>query len=205
MTTLDSPCVSGSKFSRCSVKQAGFPLECRRNFAFTEKNPFGVDLCARELEVVRRGEVCNRAEHAVCEAGTTCAPAPGVENIDDEDSTPPLAYCMKTASIGKDCQSTFDTVCENGLFCVSGKCGKGSIAQKNDKPFASDWVPCDEKPCAPGLECRTRFGRKFCFLKSVTVGLGNACYDKASKRRVRAILSKCFCSQNIQTIPLTVL
>lgn len=187
MSRLDVTCTKGSVLSECDVTREGAPLECRRRLSFTKKEPFSVSVCARVAEVVPQGAICSRSEQARCEKGTKCTVAPGIFTVDFDDPIAPLAYCVREIKDGGECGSRFQTACLPGAYCVKGRCQRLDKAPIIEETFADDFIACDERVCAQGLECVLRRRTRRCTLKSITVGAGKECYDTARNLRVRFI------------------
>lgn len=174
-------CSRRSKFSKCLTESIGAPLECRRRLGRTTKKPYKSDVCSRARETIRQGQICTESEYAVCEKGTECRLARGVSNVGGRYLPIPLGYCMKVVPKGStNCSDdSFDTICEDGSYCVRGKCQPGSVAPRVPKTFAAVSGNCSSIPCAPGLVCVEQRGSKQCTLPTMTVNLGEACYETA--------------------------
>ncbi len=183
-------CTAGSKYSSCNEREAGAPLECRRPLSMTKKKPFGVAKCQQKPEIVRRGEICNRAEFARCERGTKCRAVAGIEAFDGDDPMPPLAYCVKLVKVGWKCRNRFKTGCVKGSYCIRAKCRKQKKAPRVATKYAGEYVKCRgktfKKRCARGLTCPTsRYSNDSrCEPKSVKVLPGQPCYEHPNKRPV---------------------
>eukprot|EP00172_Hildenbrandia_rubra_P000872 Plantae.Rhodophyta-Hildenbrandia_rubra.ctg14941.p1 GENE.Plantae.Rhodophyta-Hildenbrandia_rubra.ctg14941~~Plantae.Rhodophyta-Hildenbrandia_rubra.ctg14941.p1 ORF type:complete len:541 (-),score=24.16 Plantae.Rhodophyta-Hildenbrandia_rubra.ctg14941:2870-4492(-) len=177
-------CTRGSRFSTCLTESIGAPLECRRQLALTSKAPYKSDVCSRVREVVKRGEICNREEHAICEEGSACVAGPGIQGEADKFAPPPLAYCMKSVPVGSDCRRKYDTVCASGSFCIGNKCTAASTPPVVPVTLSGISVDCSSRPCAPGLVCVTSNGNKQCDVPTVNAGLGESCFDTATKKKV---------------------
>lgn len=183
-------CTSGSKFSSCDIRVSGVPLECRRERSRLG-NPLGVERCRQVVEVVKRGEICNLREYAACEDGTVCTTGPGIRRYFPfrGDPLPPLSYCMKTVPVDSDCSSKFDTVCEEGSFCINNLCKMGTKAPKVPITLSGPEVPCDSQNCAPGLVCAGDSGSDRCDVPTVTAKVRQPCFETATKKKVRCISS----------------
>lgn len=179
-------CTRDSQFSFCDTSQKGAPLECRRERAKTSKLPFSVDVCVQKTEILRRGQVCNRVEYALCEKGTTCVSAPGIERFVPEEGFGRLvtAYCMKTVPAGGDCSNKFDSVCEKGSFCIKDACKVAAKGPEVPITLSGVDVKCGMQKCAPGLVCVDRFGEKKCDVPTIKVKRFQPCFDTAAMRKV---------------------
>lgn len=181
-SSLEQFCTPGSMYSVCMPLETGTPLECRKPLSFTKKREFGLPVCLRPRERVRRGEICNRAEYARCEKGTKCRTVLGIHHFDGDDPTARLGYCVRVVKVGKKCKNRFKTTCVKGAYCIKGKCRRRKKAPKEIMKYAGDWVLCSKAKCARGLKCRKTGGWRRCMLKTRTVKTGSPCYDTANRR-----------------------
>lgn len=197
-------CTPGSPFSSCSSKETGVPMECRRQLKPIQKEPYGTSQCLRKVEILADGGLCSLEDYAVCEEGASCEAPLGVslqipENCiakSPGDATSPKCsgrnarYCMKIVSIGSDCSDSFATKCEEGSFCIDGKCAKSNSEPNTTIKFVGYEQDCTSKTCAPGLECGTAdfsFGSPVCVKPKVIVGTNELCGSNSTHEIVSAL------------------
>lgn len=183
-STAGSACTAQSPLSSCSPGTfEGAPLECRRPLSFTKKAPFSVDTCVRIPATVSRGQICSLSEQARCESGSVCMPAPGVENVDFEDPTPPLSYCVKIRPVGGKCGNPFRLGCPKGAFCINRRCTVQDEIPQVRIRFGGESSNCENQRCAQGLECRAEGATRSCQQPVINVGAGDECFPLVNSKR----------------------
>lgn len=182
--SLGFQCSPGSKFSTCETELVGAPVECRQSIAFYTKIPFGNTVCSQRREIVKKKMLCSSVSFAICEQGTSCEEARGVQSQDDRGSTNQVRYCMEVVKVGSSCDDTkFDTACEEGSFCIDNVCTAVSTAPEIPVLFSGLGADCTSTECAPGLVCEatsTSPITKACSKMSVQVGQDEPCFENAT-------------------------
>lgn len=179
-------CTPGSPISTCALGTV-----CRRALALNTKTPYRTSQCLSPLEIAKQGEICNSGADVICEDGTSCEPGAGIalreqSGAFQRDIIYPVRYCMKTVLVGSECNlGKFDTVCEEGSFCIDGVCTKASSPATVPIKFGGFNVECSKIQCAPGLACQndSDFG-KICKTPEIIVGLGEECFDDGRGAKV---------------------
>lgn len=184
-------CTPGSPHSFCdkSDSQGRSPTECRRALGLNSKTAYGTSQCLAKIEVVTKGEICNKEDFVVCEDGTSCEVGPGIGIRDPSprDIVYPVRYCMKKIPAGGNCASKFEVTCKEGSTCVAGVCSATAALVKVPETMAGFFDDCSTMPCAPGLVCKSQEFRpvkQVCQAPAVMVGAGEACASNGTVSKV---------------------
>lgn len=173
-------CTNDNRFSACFPQQ-GFPTVCIPNGIDAKE---GFLECLRKPEIVSQGKLCGSDGTTVarCESGLSCEFNPEVAALRGR------AYfsCVKTVGEGETCRNIFETNCGPGLFCNSGKCGKGTKPSFTAK-FNGEGVRCAHRDCAQGLECE--ISSRTCMKPIQIVKKGGVCFATKQVRRVSYIFT----------------